>query len=459
MDSRKRILVISSKRPFPVQDGASIRTSQMIRMLSQIFEVDLVYTCNPYKTFADLTELRCFCRQISEFLEPKWKCVLRALLGFFKSRPLQCSYFYSPRMMSYIQEHLSLYDYVFCNNIRTVPYVDGSKCNKIIDYVDAISMNYIGASLKANWIWRLVYKFEANRLISYENKVLKSFDKFIIISDVDRQFILRHADLEISNKHIEVIGNSVDFDDQLIIPNDSRNIVFVVGFDDIEYFVATRPEMRIGDDATWDKAEKDLMIALDRAGVKYKVLPGEGAFYGPKVEYHLRDCLGRSWQCGTVQVDFQMPGRLGAEYVDADDQRKVPVMLHRAILGSLERWIGMLLENYAGALPPWLAPTQVAVASITDSQADYAHEVYQKLFNAGYRVEEDLRSEKINYKIRELSLTKVPYILVVGEKEKQAGTVAVRERGGRNIGAMSFDDFAALLAAQVADHTNIEVNK
>ena len=129
--------------------------------------------------------------------------------------------------MSYIQEHLSLYDYVFCNNIRTVPYVDGSKCNKIIDYVDAISMNYIGASLKANWIWRLVYKFEANRLISYENKVLKSFDKFIIISDVDRQFILRHADLEISNKHIEVIGNSVDFDDQLIIPNDSRNIVFV----------------------------------------------------------------------------------------------------------------------------------------------------------------------------------------------------------------------------------------
>ena len=193
--------------------------------------------------------------------------------------------------------------------------------------------------------------------------------------------------------------------------------------------------------------------------MKYKVLPGEGAFYGPKVEYHLRDCLGRSWQCGTVQVDFQMPGRLGAEYVDADDQRKVPVMLHRAILGSLERWIGMLLENYAGALPPWLAPTQVAVASITDSQADYAHEVYQKLFNAGYRVEEDLRSEKINYKIRELSLTKVPYILVVGEKEKQAGTVAVRERGGRNIGAMSFDDFAALLAAQVADHTNIEVNK
>ena len=144
MDFRKRILVISSKRPFPVQDGASIRTSQMIRMLSQIFEVDLVYTCNPYKTFADLTELRCFCRQISEFLEPKWKCVLRALLGFFKSRPLQCSYFYSPRMMSYIQEHLSLYDYVFCNNIRTVPYVDGSKCNKIIDYVDAISMNYIG---------------------------------------------------------------------------------------------------------------------------------------------------------------------------------------------------------------------------------------------------------------------------------------------------------------------------
>lgn len=231
------------------------------------------------------------------------------------------------------------------------------------------------------------------------------------------------------------------------------------GFEKIEYCIATRPEMRIGEDAVWDKAEHALMEALDRAGVKYKILPGEGAFYGPKVEYHLSDCLGRSWQCGTVQVDFQMPGRLGAEYIAADDSRKVPVMLHRAILGSLERWIGMLLENYAGALPPWLAPVQVAVASITDAQRDYAHEIYQKLFNAGYRVEEDLRSEKINYKIRELSLMKIPYVLVVGDKEKQTGAVSVRERGGKNIGVMRFEDFEALLDRQVADKSNIEVTK
>ena len=231
------------------------------------------------------------------------------------------------------------------------------------------------------------------------------------------------------------------------------------GFTEIEYFIATRPEMRIGEDAVWDKAEHALMEALDRAGVKYKILPGEGAFYGPKVEYHLNDCLGRSWQCGTVQVDFQMPGRLGAEYVAADDSRKVPVMLHRAILGSLERWIGMLLENYAGAMPPWLAPTQVVVASITDAQCDYAHEIYEKLFNAGYRVEEDLRSEKINYKIRELSLMKIPYILVVGDKEKQTGAVSVRERGGKNVGVMSYEAFEAMLAGKVADKSNIEVTK
>ena len=231
------------------------------------------------------------------------------------------------------------------------------------------------------------------------------------------------------------------------------------GFEDIEYFIATRPEMRIGEDEVWDKAERALMEALDRSGVKYKILPGEGAFYGPKVEYHLRDCLGRSWQCGTIQVDFQMPGRLGAEYVDADDLRKVPVMLHRAILGSMERWIGMLIENYAGALPPWLAPVQVAVASITDAQAGYAHEIYEKLFNAGYRVEEDLRSEKINYKIRELTLQKIPYILVVGDKEKASGAVSVRERGGRNIGVMSYEDFAAMLGKQVAERSNIEVAK
>lgn len=189
------------------------------------------------------------------------------------------------------------------------------------------------------------------------------------------------------------------------------------GFTDIAYKVATRPAMRIGEDAVWDKAEHALMASLDALGIKYEVLVGEGAFYGPKIEYHLKDCLGRSWQCGTVQVDFQMPGRLGAEYVAEDNSRKIPVMLHRAILGSLERWIGMLIEEFAGAFPVWLAPIQCAVTSITDNQGAYAKDVAAKLHAAGLRVQTDLRSEKINYKIRELSLQKLPYILVVGERK------------------------------------------
>ena len=220
------------------------------------------------------------------------------------------------------------------------------------------------------------------------------------------------------------------------------------GFTEIAYKVATRPEMRIGEDAAWDKAEAALMKSLDDIGVKYDILEGEGAFYGPKIEYHLKDCLGRSWQCGTIQVDFQMPGRLGAEYVAEDNTRKVPVMLHRAMLGSLERWIGMLIEEYAGAFPVWLAPVQVAVASITDAQSDYVKEVAQKLHEANIRVETDLRNEKINYKIRELSLQKIPYIAVVGDKEKQAGAVAVRARGGKDLGVMSLDDFIAMVRAE-----------
>ena len=220
------------------------------------------------------------------------------------------------------------------------------------------------------------------------------------------------------------------------------------GFTEIAYKVATRPEMRIGEDAAWDKAEAALMKSLDDIGVKYDILEGEGAFYGPKIEYHLKDCLGRSWQCGTIQVDFQMPGRLGAEYVAEDNTRKVPVMLHRAMLGSLERWIGMLIEEYAGAFPVWLAPVQVAVASITDAQSDYVKEVAQKLHEANIRVETDLRNEKINYKIRELSLQKIPFIAVVGDKEKQAGAVAVRARGGKDLGVMSLDDFIAMVRAE-----------
>ena len=226
------------------------------------------------------------------------------------------------------------------------------------------------------------------------------------------------------------------------------------GFDNISYKIATRPEMRIGEDSAWDKAEAALIKSLEMAGVEYEILPGEGAFYGPKIEYHLKDCLGRSWQCGTIQVDFQMPGRLGAEYVAEDNTRKIPVMLHRAILGSLERWIGMLIEHYAGAMPVWLAPTQVAVASITDDQAEYAKSVAARLREAGVRVVEDLRGEKINYKIRELSLQKIPYIVVVGDKERQNETVSVRARGNRNLGVMP----AAEFIAKVVDEDKRRVN-
>ena len=226
------------------------------------------------------------------------------------------------------------------------------------------------------------------------------------------------------------------------------------GFDNIAYKVATRPEMRIGEDSVWDKAEAALMKSLEDLGLEYEVLPGEGAFYGPKIEYHLKDCLGRSWQCGTIQVDFQMPGRLGAEYVAEDNSRKVPVMLHRAIIGSMERWIGMLIEHYAGAMPVWLAPIQVAVANITEAQAGYVDEIVAKMKAAGLRVQKDVRNEKINYKIRELSLQKLPYIVVVGEKEREAGTVAVRARGGKDLGVMKVEDFIA----RVVEENNNLVN-
>ena len=235
-----------------------------------------------------------------------------------------------------------------------------------------------------------------------------------------------------------------------------REVYHAFGFDDILFKIATRPEMRIGEDAVWDKAEAALFESLKASGVEYEVLPGEGAFYGPKIEYHLKDCLGRTWQCGTVQVDFQMPGRLGAEYVAEDNTRKVPVMLHRAILGSLERWIGMLIEHYAGAMPVWLAPVQVAVASITDAQAPYAREVARRMNAAGIRVVEDLRGEKINYKIRELSLQKLPYIVVVGDKEVQTGSVSVRARGGRNLGVMPLEAFIERVTGEDARRVNTD---
>lgn len=228
------------------------------------------------------------------------------------------------------------------------------------------------------------------------------------------------------------------------------------GFTDISYKVATRPAKRIGDDATWDKAEKALMTALDKAGIKYDILEGEGAFYGPKIEYHLRDSLGRGWQCGTIQVDFQMPGRLGAEYVNENNEHKTPVMLHRAILGSMERFIGMLIEHYAGQLPTWLAPVQVGIANITDDQIDYAKELVETFRKAGIRSEADLRSNKITYKIRELSLQKLPYIVVVGAKEKAEGKVSVRARGGKDLGVMSTEDFIKLVQDDVKTRRNVQ---
>ena len=235
-----------------------------------------------------------------------------------------------------------------------------------------------------------------------------------------------------------------------------RDVYHTFGFEDILYKVATRPEMRIGEDAVWDKAEAALIESLDACGLPYEILPGEGAFYGPKIEYHLKDCLGRTWQCGTIQVDFQMPGRLGAEYVAEDNSRKVPVMLHRALLGSLERWIGMLIEHYAGAMPVWLSPVQVAVASITDAQSEFAADVARKMREAGIRVVEDLRSQKINYKIRELTLQKLPYIAVVGDKEAQSGTVSVRARGGKNLGVMPIEEFIARVVSEDQSRKNTD---
>ena len=223
------------------------------------------------------------------------------------------------------------------------------------------------------------------------------------------------------------------------------------GFKNIIYKVATRPAQRIGSDAIWDKAEAALMESLRASGCEFEISPGDGAFYGPKIEYTLKDAIGRQWQCGTMQVDFSMPERLDAEYVGEDGARHRPVMLHRAIVGSLERFIGILIEESAGALPTWLAPVQLAVLNITDAQAEYAKKVTKTLENQGLRVDLDLRNEKITYKIREHSMQKLPFLLVVGDKEMAAGAVAVRARGGKDLGAMPLEAFSALIARDVAD--------
>ena len=222
------------------------------------------------------------------------------------------------------------------------------------------------------------------------------------------------------------------------------------GFTDILYRLSTRPEKRIGSDESWDRAEAALAEGLRASGCDFEYLPGEGAFYGPKIEYTLKDAIGREWQCGTIQVDPNMPERLDAEYVGEDGARRRPIMLHRAIVGSLERFIGILVEQHAGALPTWLAPVQVAVLNITDAQADFAQEVVKMLKNQGLRVSLDLRNEKITYKIREHSMQKLPYILVVGDKEKAAGAVAVRARGNQDLGVMPLQAFCEKIASDIA---------
>ena len=224
------------------------------------------------------------------------------------------------------------------------------------------------------------------------------------------------------------------------------------GFSDISLKIALRPEKRLGTDETWDKAENALRAALAACNVEWQELPGEGAFYGPKIEYHMKDSIGRGWQVGTMQVDFMMPERLGAEYIDASSARRHPVMLHRAIVGSMERFIGILIESHAGALPVWLSPVQAVVMNITDAQADFTENAQKSLLEAGFRVANDLRNEKIGYKIREHTLQRVPYLLVVGDREKENGQVAVRTLSGEDLGVMSLDAFIERLQAETPLH-------
>jgi threonyl-tRNA synthetase len=221
------------------------------------------------------------------------------------------------------------------------------------------------------------------------------------------------------------------------------------GFDNIEIALSTRPEVRVGSDEVWDQAEKALEESLVAKGLAFKLQPGEGAFYGPKIEFTLKDCLERGWQCGTMQVDFSMPGRLDAQYVAEDGSRQVPVMLHRAILGSLERFIGILIEHYEGKFPLWLSPTHAVILNITDNQADFAKKVEKNLASQGFKVKLDLRNEKIGFKIREQTLQRVPYMLVIGDREQENQSVAVRSRDGKDLGTMSVEDFAARLASAI----------
>ena len=231
------------------------------------------------------------------------------------------------------------------------------------------------------------------------------------------------------------------------------NMVFdtykTFGFEEIDIKLSTRPEQRVGSEEIWDKAELALAKALENNNIAFEYQPGEGAFYGPKIEFTLHDCLGRDWQCGTIQLDFSMPGRLGASYIGEDGERHEPVMIHRAILGSLERFIGILIEEYSGKFPSWLSPTQAVIMNITDKQAPYCEKVVKKLKESGFRAKLDLRNEKIGFKIREHTLKRVPYLLVVGDKEMDAGEIAIRTRSGEDLGKMSVDDFITKLSTEV----------
>lgn len=235
---------------------------------------------------------------------------------------------------------------------------------------------------------------------------------------------------------------------------DFMELLFAVykdfGFDEVILLLSTRPQKRVGSDALWDDAEQALKDALNATGLPWELVPGEGAFYGPKIEYSLKDCMGRIQQCGTIQVDFFTPGSLGAHYIAEDNSKKVPVMLHRAVLGSFERFIGVLIEHHAGAMPAWLAPEQAIILNITDKQAEYCTQLQESLKNKGFRVSADLRNEKIGFKIREHTLQKIPYLLVVGDKEVESGTVAVRKRGGEDLGTMTFEDFCNHLSHDVS---------
>lgn len=242
----------------------------------------------------------------------------------------------------------------------------------------------------------------------------------------------------------QILGEVSDFIDLLF------QVYADFGFEDVSVKLSTRPPQRVGEEVLWDKAEQALQEALDHKALAWDLQPGEGAFYGPKIEFNLRDCLGRIWQLGTIQLDFSMPGRLGAHYIDENGNKQVPVMLHRAILGSLERFIGILIEHYAGALPLWLAPVQAVILNITDRQAGYAREIEESLINQGLRVKSDLRNEKIGYKIREHTIQRVPYLLVVGDREIETSTVAVRTREGKDLGSLKRDRLSEGLAVEIA---------